>query len=180
MAQYGMLDNIRAHSCMVARVAGMLGRRLVEVGQPVSVPVLVAGSLLHDIAKTASLQDDTRHDKVGREICLRHGYEEIADIVAEHVLLRGGVPPDCCREKEIVYYADKRVRHDEVVSLDERLVYLLERYGKGDDLLQRKIQENFLMAREIEARIFSPLDINPGQVRELVSGQPFVCDGQQV
>lgn len=180
MDQYGMLDHIRAHSCMVARVAGLIGNHLIRAGQEVSIPVLVAGALLHDIAKTASLHDETRHDRVGRDICLRHGYEEIADIVAEHVILQNGVPHDCCREKEIVYYADKRVRHDQVVSLDERLDYLLERYGKGDARLQGKIRENFLMAREIEEKIFAALAIHPGEVRELVSAQPLVCDGQHV
>ena len=76
-----------------------------------SLELIVSGALLHDIAKTASLETELRHDELGREICLRHGLDELAEIVAEHVVLKDWAP-EHCTEKEIVYYADKRVLHD--------------------------------------------------------------------
>ena len=47
--------------------------------------------------------------------------DEIADIVGEHVTLKSYDPVGFITEQEIVYYADKRVNHAAVVSLEERL-----------------------------------------------------------
>jgi hypothetical protein len=62
--------------------------------------------------------------------------------------------------KEIVYYADKRVRHDTVVSLDERLAYIMERYGNNDPERHQRIQENFHRCRILEQYLFAYLDFS--------------------
>ena len=49
--------------------------------------------------------------------------------------------------KEIVYYADKRVKHDEIVDLDMRLEYILDRYGLGDPRRHRAIENNFRQSK---------------------------------
>ena len=109
MEQYSMLNNIKEHSVIVARVAELLARGLISSGSSISLEKTIAGALLHDIAKTACLDCNDNHADKGHEICMSHGFREIADIVGEHVILKNGVPDDCCFEKEIVYYADKRV-----------------------------------------------------------------------
>jgi len=172
MEQYAMLPNIREHSLMVGRVAGIIGQGLVRAGRSLSLEIIVSGALLHDIAKTASLETELRHDELGREICLRHGLDELAEIVAEHVVLRGGLP-ERCTEKEIVYYADKRVLHDEVVSLDARLDYIIHRYGNGDEGLHAKIRQNFAQAHAIEERLFAGLDFSPEELGERLRGNNF-------
>lgn len=173
MEEYGMLANIREHSLMVARVAGFLGRELVRGGWQLSLPLVVAGALLHDIAKTATLGTDLRHADLGREICERHGFFELAGIVAEHVVLKNGVPEQRCSEKEIVYYADKRVLHHEIVSLERRLAYILGRYGNGDGSLHARIRNNFSQAHGIEELLFRALSFAPGQVAELAADFPL-------
>jgi len=41
------------------------------------------------------------------------------------------ISPDSeVNEKEIIYYSDKRVNHNEVVTLEKRLEYLIDRYTK--------------------------------------------------
>ena len=152
--QYKMLPNIKAHSIVVAKVTGLIGKGLAVSGLNISLPRAISGALLHDIAKTQTLENNLRHDEIGARICREHGYGELAEIVAEHVILKNGVPESCCAEKEIVYYADKRVRHEEVVSLEVRLEYILERYGNGDAWLQERIKENFAQAHVIEEKIF--------------------------
>jgi putative nucleotidyltransferase with HDIG domain len=173
MEEYGMLANIREHSLMVARVAGFLGRELVRGGWQLSLPLVVAGALLHDIAKTATLGTDLRHADRGREICERHGFFELAGIVGEHVVLKNGVPEQRCSEKEIVYYADKRVLHHEIVSLERRLAYILGRYGNGDGSLHARIRNNFSQAHGIEELLFRALPFAPGQVAELAADFPL-------
>jgi len=161
MHQYGMLENIKEHSIMVARVADYLASGLIAAGKEISMPLIVAGALLHDIGKTPCLYTDEDHAGLGREICETHRYHELAPIVGEHVVLKNGVPRFELREKQIVYYADKRVNHDRIVSLEQRLDYILERYGNADPRLYRAIERNFLVCKEIEQRIFSHLEGDP-------------------
>jgi len=175
MEQYAMLPNIREHSVMVGRVAGFIGRGLAQAGRDLSPELIVAGALLHDIAKTASLETELRHDELGREICLRHGLDELAEIVDEHVVLKNGVP-DRCTEKEIVYYADKRVLHDAVVTLEARLDYIIHRYGNGDEGLHVRIRQNFAQAHAIEERLFAELDFSPEELGERLNRDGFLLE----
>jgi len=176
MDQYGMLANIRAHSLMVGRVAGLLAKALNAAGQGLSLELAVSGGLLHDIAKTRCLgQRELRHDVLGGEICRVHGFSvEIAAIVAEHVMLKGGLAEAGFAERELVYYADKRVLHDRVVGLAERQEYVLARYSHGDAALHARIRQNFLQAREVEERIFAWLDFAPEEVAGRLAEGGFV------
>lgn len=167
MADYAMLDNIKEHSFMVARVTALLSRELYQAGIRIDGELAVAGALLHDIAKTHCLESRCNHAQVGVEICLSHGFPEVAEIVGEHVVLRDFTPRQLSA-KEVVYYADKRVKHDQIVSLDERLEYIIERYGQGDPKRTEMIRENFGKCCQIEERIFSFLNFHPVQVPILV------------
>jgi hypothetical protein len=84
------------------------------------------------------------------EICIQNNFFEIADIVREHVRLKKYEPDDAVNAREIVYYADKRVNHDRVVSLEERLEYLLVRYANGKEIIGHLIKKNFTECREVE------------------------------
>ncbi len=151
MDEYEMLPNIRRHSIIVARVAWEIVEGL-QNSDPVppeiaQTDLVVAGALLHDIAKTPCLRSGCDHAKAGAEICRSLGFSEIAGIVEEHVLLGPHDPArrgrGCFTAREIIYYADKRVRHEEIVTLDERLLYILEHYGGNDPGLRELIRENF-------------------------------------
>lgn len=170
MDQYRMLENIKAHSVVVAKVAELVARGLQQAGFPVSLDKTVAAALLHDIAKTACLNCNDDHAQKGMDICLHHGLDEIAAIVGEHVILKNGVPAECCSEKEIVYYADKRVLHDRVVSLDDRLDYIIERYGNDDPSRCQAIRKNFDHSRRIEEKLFARLVWRPDEVGALLNG----------
>lgn len=175
-----MLGHIKDHSVMVARVAGLITKNMQEAGRDVSLDLAVTSALLHDIAKTASLTTNENHAAKGRDICLEHAFFEVADIVGEHVVLAQGVPSGCCSEKEIVYYADKRVLHDKVVSLDERLDYILEHYGQDDAHLCRLIEKNFMTCRLIEEKFFDILEFEPEELANLVNGHPLILEHLQL
>jgi len=171
MEQHGMLANIRAHSLLVARIAELLAKKLQKTSsQPPDLQLCVSGALLHDIAKTPCLNSGCNHAKAGAEICRSLGFPEIAEIVAGHVVL-----PDFSPERyaagifssvEIVHYADKRVIHDQIVSLPERLGYILDRYGGDDARKQEGIRDNFRKCGELEKQLFSFLDFSPEELAE--------------
>lgn len=163
MTDYGMLDNIRDHSLLVARVASLLVESIRQEGTALSMERVVAGALLHDIGKTPCLDTEEDHAEKGRQICLAHGMEEIAELVAQHVILRD-TERNTFTEEEVVYYADKRVNHDQVVSLEERLAYILDRYGRKKPRRHQAIIMNFARCKALEARIFAGLPFAPDEV----------------
>lgn len=176
MDQYGMFSNIRAHSLTVARVAEAVLTGLEETNKErADLPekeLVIAGALLHDIAKTICLQQDCLHAKKGHDICLELGYPAIAEIVCEHVLLKDFSLERYAQgiffAKEIVYYADKRVRHDSIVSLDERMAYIMERYGNNDQQRHHTIQENFERCRTLEFHLFSRINFSTDELADRV------------
>ncbi|PID72626.1 MAG: metal-dependent phosphohydrolase [Desulfobulbus propionicus] len=168
MQRYGMWENIRHHSLVVARLADQIVSALARNRNALPVAsrkLVVAGALLHDIAKTQCIEQGGDHARLGAEICRKHGYPEIAEIVAEHVILQQFDPKRYVHghftAKEIVYYADKRVRHHEIVHLDQRLQYILERYGQGDPRREEFITKNFNICVELEGYLFKWLDFPP-------------------
>jgi uncharacterized protein len=168
MEQYHMLPNIKNHSIVVARVAEIITNSLIAAGHELSVDRVIAGALLHDIGKTSCLDNKDDHAAKGVEICLAHSLESIADIVEEHVILKNYSPESDFAEKEIVYYADKRVNHDQVVSLKERLAYILERYGLNNVVRCRAIKKNYALCQDLEKRMFSFLSFEPFDIPELL------------
>ncbi len=157
MDQHGMLTNIRQHSLAVAKLADQIVTGLTrnaDVYNSAERKLVIAGALLHDIAKTPCLNGSCNHAAVGAEICRENNFHETAAIVEEHVILQSHEP---ARYKtgefwagEIVYYADKRVLHDKIVSLKERLEYILVHYGKGDSKRNKLIKRNFSRCSELE------------------------------
>ena len=175
MDRYRMLDNIRDHSIIVARISTLLAEEANRAGLDLSLPLVVTAALLHDIGKTACLDNNRDHADLGRDICLEHGFEELAGIVAEHVHLRDNHLP-VITESEIVFYADKRVTHDQVTSLDERLEYILERYGNNNPDRLAAIRENCRKWWDLEEAIFALLPFEPAEVGNLIDVDPATCE----
>jgi putative nucleotidyltransferase with HDIG domain len=175
MDRYRMLDNIRDHSIIVARISALLAKEAGRAGLDISLQLVVAAALLHDIGKTACLDNNRDHADLGRDICLEHGFDELAVIVAEHVHLRDNHLP-LLTESEIVFYADKRVTHDRVTSLDERHQYILERYGNKDPVRLAAIRGNCRKWWDIEAALFAILPFAPAELASLIDCDPANCD----
>lgn len=177
MDEYAMLDNIRAHSLMVARVAQVLHQRLADSPKTnshlPSEDLVLAGALLHDIAKTPCLENRCDHARQGRDICLELGYPEVAEVVREHVILTEfsitRYDNGHFLAKELVYYADKRVRHDEIVSIEERLEYILERYGNNDPKRHTLIRKHFYKCQQLEDSLFSAIEMTADAIQKAIS-----------
>ena len=168
MERYGMLENIKAHSIMVEKVASVIASEIRKTGPDISMAMITAGALMHDIGKTSCLNTRSDHAAKGKEICIVNHLEEIAEIVKEHVIIEGFDPDGEVNEKEIIYYADKRINHDKLVGLDERLEYLLIRYAKGNKRIEGLIEENFIQCRKVENKIFDMLCFRPEDMAGMI------------
>jgi len=167
-----MLPNIFEHSELVARVALFLGRALNQNKSVLNLKLVEAGALLHDITKTRSIQSRERHDATGEQLLKEMGYTEVAYIVGLHVRLADEPRKTASvTEAELVYYSDKRVKHNVLVSLEERYRDLLERYAHTPMHI-RLLSSNHEMSRQVEQKLFAGLDLNPEDLKERLYEAP--------
>lgn len=163
MTRYGMLENIVEHSLKVAEIALLISSALNRKGHHLNLRLVEAASLLHDITKTACLRTREDHSETGYRLLKEIGYERVAEVVAQHVWLEKTRDPHLVSEEEVVNYADKRVRHGEVVSISERFRDLKKRYGtSGQALAYLEEMEKHIL--EVERKIFWILQIGPDEL----------------
>lgn len=167
ISDLGMLENIVTHSLQVCRVSLLLTDHLSlpEINRE----LIQAAALLHDITKTRSFHTNEDHAETGARLLADLGYPEVARIVGQHVrldryLLTSSTPTDA----EIVNYSDKRVLHDKIVPLSERMGYILEKYGSSPER-KRNILLLWEKTEKLEKRLFANLPFSPGDLSGLLS-----------
>jgi len=164
MNQYGMLRHIIDHSIKVTKVALYLAMKLNKKGQRIDLGLVEAASLLHDLTKSECFKTKADHARTGSQLLKGMGYVRVGEVVAEHVQLLRKNDPSLITEEEIVNYADKRVQHDYIVSLEERFSDLMDRYGKGQRASEQ-MEQLRKATFEIENKIFSVLGIDPNDLQ---------------
>ncbi len=130
LQRYDVPPHIIQHSEMVKKIALSLCDFLNDRGGRLNGPMVEAASLLHDIAKMKTLHTGESHAHSGAQIIQELGFIEVAEIIRQHVVLDEEHWDGPVSEAAVVYYADKRVRHTEIVSLVDRFQDLKERYGR--------------------------------------------------
>ena len=119
-------DNIIAHLRAVCdfsmKVCDILEKRNIKVKRE----LVAAAALLHDIKKL----EPGEHELEGAKYIESLGYPEVAMLIKKHGLKH-------CHEEEfrprtweekIIFYSDKRVNGNKVVSVDDRFEYIKQRY----------------------------------------------------
>lgn len=161
MAKYAMLPNIVEHSMQVMRVSLAIIDNL-KSGVSVNRDLVAAAALLHDITKTRSFITKERHDASGAELLRELGFAHIAEIVEQHVIIHNLNLQGTLEEREIVYYADKRVLHDTIVTIDERVNDIIRRYGTAEEI-RNLILHNRSQVLIVERKIASFMRIDIDQ-----------------
>ena len=163
MCEMQMLEHIVAHSLQVCRVGTCLVDFLEEQGICLDGELVQAAALLHDITKTRSFKTEENHALTGSQHLTNCGFPEVGDLVRQHVRLDDYSEPQKLTEAVIINYADKRVLHDRIVSLDERMNYIMERYGREPEHQQR-IRLLTKKTKDLEEQIFSYLPFSPANL----------------
>jgi len=167
-----MLPHIVRHSELVTDVALLIARKLSEFGQAMDLPLVEAGALLHDITKTTSIQTKENHAETGGELLTSLGYTAVAEIVRQHIRVDPeSTDPNSVCEAEVVNYADKRVKHEELVDIEERFKDIWDRYIKKLPGIQARFEQVQHETQLIEIKIFSMIDISPQDVGVILSNQ---------
>jgi len=194
--EYHVPLHILKHSLGAAKLAVFLAQRLKEKGVAVDVNLVDRACLLHDIVRICDFKESdysrfkhpvteqdkakwkqlrTRykeipHEDVAYEL-LKEKYPVLAQTVKKHrytALLDENERPNTWEEK-LVYYADKRVMHDRIVPLKERLQ---EAHKRNVPLRGTEAQSQIKTAKvdslifELEEEIFSKIGLNPLEVTD--------------
>lgn len=159
--RYGVPAHIRNHSRQVTKVMLGIGELALSRGLNVVLPYLLAGGLLHDIAKMYTIRHGGDHAQLGAALVLRETRNPlVAQMIYHHVgwPWRVDVENDHVLHVLLASYADKRVKHDNIVGLEERFADLLERYGKTERS-RNFMAHAYLQAREIETKLSELLEV---------------------
>jgi len=159
-------QHISQHCDAVADFAVRCAIHLQEQGIIVRTEALRKAAQLHDILRFVEFNAENDaiweelvtsykglpHEAAGANFLRDKGFPEISRIVHTHGLNIPN-PPDMTTEQKLLFYADKRVKFTEVVSLDERFEDFVKRYeGTGkEDYAQKWLEE----AKEMERELFN-------------------------
>ncbi|MDR3569747.1 MAG: HD domain-containing protein [Syntrophobacteraceae bacterium] len=160
LRQHDMPLHIRSHSLMVTEVALFISTRLNRNSCRLDLRLVEASALLHDIGKKPGLETGENHAQLGARMLEGIVSAPVARIVADHIYMDASQTAGPLTESLIVNYADKRVKHDRVVSIRERFEDLIERYAKSPTqagMLRGKLD----LYIALESTIFSHLSIAP-------------------
>jgi probable phosphoglycerate mutase len=146
LARYRVPLDVGAHTRAVADVATRLGGALRAAAVPLSLDLITATAMTHDIARGRS-----DHAAEGAAILETEGYPRVARVVRWHMQLPGE-PDDVPGEIEILYLADKLVMGVAVVSLRERLADAEDRFA-GDDKARAAAVARLRAAEQVGSRV---------------------------
>jgi putative nucleotidyltransferase with HDIG domain len=150
-------DHVRRHCRKVAEVAIALSEAVIAAGETIDTDLVRAASLLHDIAKTSS-----EHDIEGGRILTDFGFGKTGHVVSLHtdIFSEGGQPS---LEAMIVYLADKYIRDEEPVSVEERYSGAEIKYGSIPGVFE-KIQRYKSDAAKVREHIENILGFSPDRL----------------
>jgi len=121
--KYNLPSAKRIHVEEVTQLAKFLASKLKAQNSKfkVSMELIEAAALLHDIDKNVTKQPGERHPDTAVRILQELGFDEVAEVVRKHSLhaiLDPELTPKTWEEK-IVYLADKMTKY-EVIGIDHR------------------------------------------------------------
>jgi uncharacterized protein len=138
-------EHVVRHSLLVNKIANYLADELVEMGVNVDIDLVDVGSLLHDVGRGRNHKE---HTKFGVEVMEELGEDKIAKIVSLHNV--DYFDESLSIEEKLVNYADKRVKHDELVSMDDRMNDIIERYPHVAEIVKKVLPKY----KEFEDEVF--------------------------
>jgi uncharacterized protein len=137
-------DNVIAHTSKVCEVSLKIADLLIKKGIGVNKDLVAAGALLHDVKKLSP----NDHVIEGHDLMNSLGYSEVGQIIKKHGLANIDeeefIPKTW--EEKIVFYADKRVKNDKIVTVEKRFEYIKLRYKRK--VIEKEL--NFTKAIEKE------------------------------
>lgn len=169
-------DHIASHCDAVAAFASRCAKLLAENGTIVRPLLLQRAAEIHDLLRFIDFRKEAapeghvdhpdtvavwemwkqkfpnmKHERACAALLREKNFHALADIVEVHGLQLPS-PDRVTVEQQLLFYADKRVMVDRVVSLDERFEDFAKRYGNG--LMNTDGKMWHAEARKVEKELF--------------------------
>jgi putative nucleotidyltransferase with HDIG domain len=160
-SMWNMPQHIQEHSLLVTQLAVDIAHMAKEnLLSNLDVQVVQAAAMLHDLAKYYTILHGGSHSQIGAAWLQEHtGNAVLARAVLHHVHWPFVMDFKRYPVSLIVCYSDKRVKHTEVVSLEERYKDLQQRYGTSAKA-QHHIQASLEQGQALENLLSQDLKVN--------------------
>jgi alpha-ribazole phosphatase len=145
------------HCRMVAALARTLALHLGWAGFSVNMDLVTAAGLLHDLAK-----GQADHARAGAEILGKLGYAQVACVVAQHSDIQSR--PGLVDEADLVHLADKFVKGEFIVSLEERFDGPLKKFAGRPEVFSA-VEERLEVAKALKKKVE---DLSGVSVEEII------------
>lgn len=135
---------IRSHCRKVAEFAHEIGQGLIHRGYTLDLDLIRSAAMLHDTAKKSR-----DHDLAGGQLLREMGFGKTGDVVAQHT----DIPEKASMETKVVFLADKLVRGDKRVTVEERYRAAGEHFGSDPGiaaLIEKRRRRALAVKQEIE------------------------------
>lgn len=155
LKQYNTPVHVIRHCIKVTETALKIGKALNDKGCSLDLGLIQGAGLIHDIARV-----EEKHWEIGAEIAAEHGYYQEAEIIRIHMFYTCNPNKERISEADIICLADKMVKEDQYVGLENRMQYVLEKFRGNPEAVARiseRIKENKLMIRRIEQILGVPV-----------------------
>lgn len=187
--EYKTPQHIIKHGEIVGKVGEMIAEAYLKKGTYVDVESVFLAGLLHDILRLVDISENKYNEfiktqdpekiKIWDELRMKYsnighpeatykllsekGFEEIGLMIKKHGFESILEDPPFTLEEKILTYADKRVLHEKVVSMEDRFYDGHVRYfsKKMPAEYENKIQKVYYA---LEKELFEPIDFNPEEI----------------
>lgn len=153
--EYHTPERVIRHCKEVSRVAVAIGKCLNEHGYNFDIQALEMAGLVHDVMRTQE-----NHGEAAADMLEKQGYTKVADMVREHMHYDFN-PIEKLNETDILCLADRVVKEDHYVGIDDRVDYLINKHKDDPDLVRlfrHKKGETIKFIAEIENKMGQTLD----------------------
>jgi uncharacterized protein len=180
--------HVIAHCKQVGRLAKQIATAYKEAGYEINPELVELAGNIHDFARVVDFKElptnlgtkeqqstwknlrtkyqGLHHAKVGEQVLQESGYPILAKIIGRHHFgaIASSNPPENLEEK-IIFYADKRVAHDKVVSLRDRLAEARKRHHQNaNSTLSPQEKEIYQKIEQLEEELFKDITLTPNDL----------------
>ena len=126
-------DKVKAHCKAVSDVGVKMAEELNKHGYSLDLDLIRGSGLCHDVARIYE-----GHDRIGFDILTELGYEDEANIVKVHMKYPKYNDIENLDECDIICLADRVVKENKYVGLDERIEYIINKVPDGNlEIIER-------------------------------------------
>jgi uncharacterized protein len=156
LMNYHTPDHVIRHCIKVTETALKIGHALNDKGFHLDLDLIQGAGLIHDIARV-----EDKHWEIGADIASGLGYIREAEIIRVHMTYNCDPKKEKINETDILCIADRVVKEDEYVGLENRMQYILNKFKGNPEAVERiheRIKDNKAMIHRIEKIIGTSID----------------------